>query len=288
MNRTELRKLSLSNGRTLRCLGIESDLAFPAWYLRGVKVDNGYISVHGLAEIERHLQYLGEDEHLGEDERAAQSRFELVAPGIAHLMERNAIGRNSALIAHCQQHPNDKDAHARLVERIADPSGSFALVWHNNVESIHYTVDIDCTGGELQMCGIRTICVVARIRATHPPSVLQYFEFEHLPEGPLRKCSKEFNFWATLLFHPCIRSAVLIGAEIHPEDHLRNARKMLLDYMYSLPHHPEAQVAIDKIIAAFRRGDDIFPYQRARLLLEAKDCAVRSLLPKKAPQRGEK
>lgn len=108
------------------------------------------------------------------------------------------------------------------------------------------------------------------------PWCLRYFTYKHLPEGPLRHCSAEF----AELAHNILRHASSIP---------KSGRGVLLgSFQYWLmeftPKNPESEEALAKV-------ERLYPYlehwkqltrteveEAFRILLEAKDCAVRSLL----------
>jgi len=98
--------------------------------------------------------------------------------------------------------------------------------------------------------------------------VLKYFTYDHLPEGPLRECSRRFAEEANLGVIPPLDEYGL------PDYDSLNLRENAMNKwcLKNLSNNPEREAALDKINCAFS-------YEELRYLLEAKDCAVRSLLP---------
>lgn len=110
--------------------------------------------------------------------------------------------------------------------------------------------------------------------AGRTPWCLRYFTYEHLPEGKLRECSKQFADAAHL-----IRTAT---EYVHYDEILE---KLLREI--TLPSNIESDIARSKTRQAMNKfyysGVDERDYhsdmeEGMRLLLEAKDCAIRSLL----------
>lgn len=106
--------------------------------------------------------------------------------------------------------------------------------------------------------------------------VLRYFTYDHLPEGPLRECSKRFALEAEQGIKPKKAS--------YGDDYTAlDVRLEALEEWCTthLPNNPEREMALNKV-------GDAFDYISLRYLLEAKDCAVRSLLPiSNAESNGE-
>lgn len=108
---------------------------------------------------------------------------------------------------------------------------------------------------------------------TEKPWCLRYFTYDHLPEGKLRECSRMFAEAA----HSIDDSA--IGDE-WPLPYTLDSGVLsdLYDEMVNLPSNYESVAARGKISSASWRFYEGYFDSGMRYLLEAKDCAVRSLL----------
>jgi len=103
------------------------------------------------------------------------------------------------------------------------------------------------------------------------PWTLRYFTYDHLPVGPLRDCSERFSITAQTCWAEDPDELPL--SPVVPYSNLK------LWMMENLPNNKERTKAIKKLFKSL----DEFEYgslsKSCRLLLESKDCAVRSLLP---------
>jgi len=98
------------------------------------------------------------------------------------------------------------------------------------------------------------------------PWTIRYFTYDHLPEGPLRECSSKFAAVADDLFY-------------QSNDALENYQDIFEWIQANIPDNKERAVAIKKLKQAYSYWV-VCKYNRGcRKLLEAKDCAVRALLP---------
>lgn len=106
------------------------------------------------------------------------------------------------------------------------------------------------------------------------PHILQFFAWDHLKSDPLRDMSMRFCAAADAVYADadCGRAAV----------------KKLHESLSDLPDNPETAMCQRKMHVALNPGIDMAAqyFESAerelvlRMLLEAKDCAVRSLLAK--------
>lgn len=98
-----------------------------------------------------------------------------------------------------------------------------------------------------------------------PPVILQFFVYEHLSSEKLKAVSREFSLLAWAVAE---QPSEIVDAGF---DHL-------IGYVRELPRNDESKAALLKLQIA-RVSDEQFRKADAlRLLLEAKDCAVRSVL----------
>jgi len=106
---------------------------------------------------------------------------------------------------------------------------------------------------------------------TNKPWTLRYFTYDHLPAGPLRDCSERFSIAASICWPKDLDELPL-----SPVPTYYNLKLWMIE---NLPKNKERTKAIKKLfksLIAFENGD---MSKACRLLLESKDCAVRSLLP---------
>lgn len=109
------------------------------------------------------------------------------------------------------------------------------------------------------------------------PWCYKYFTFDHLPEGPLRECSALFAG---------IANEMMDFSSLTHHERVMRVKSFRSTVSGMLPSNPESLHADYKFITMFDylscwdkeavglNVDTVF-----RILLETKDCAVRSLLP---------
>lgn len=203
--------------------------------------------------------------------------------GIGAMIDTVMLTNLGPTIDHVKAHPNDLQARALLEQKLKRVPSRLTIttpVMSNERGSITYDVEVvQYKQGTVTIFNNVTITATPikayiSLRADCDPWCLRYFTFDHLPEGELRNVSEKYAHAAYKLFNPCVSL---------PADTVHGTIKRLKDDLMVLmaPFNHERSAGLKKLREAFAvfEGKTRIPDEACRALLEAKDCAVRALLP---------